>query len=100
MEIRDEIIKKIKENYPYLSKKFGVKRVGLFGSVANNTAGINSDVDLVVDFYKPIGLRFIEFVDYLERLLGKKVDVLTKEGIRNIRVKKVSIEIEKNIIYV
>ena len=42
----------------------------------------------------------MEFVEYMENLLGKKVDVLTKDGINNIRVKKVSTEIENNIIYV
>ena len=65
-----------------------------------DTAGQDSDVDIVVEFERPIGLKFMEFVDYMEKLFGKKVDVLTKDGIKNIRVKNVSTEIEKNIIYV
>ncbi len=100
MGYRDEIIRKIKEQYPYLSQKYGVRRIGLFGSVANNFAKMDSDVDIVVEFEKPIGLRFVELVEYMEKLFGRKVDILTKDGIKNIRIKNVSSEIENNIIYV
>jgi len=97
---RTEIIRKIKEQYPFLSKQYGVRRIGIFGSVALDSAGPDSDVDIVVEFERPIGLKFMEFIEYMESLFGKKVDVLTKEGIKNIRVKNVSAEIERNIIYV
>ena len=100
MESRDEIIKKIKGQYSYLSQQYGIRRIGIFGSVAMDTAGQDSDIDIVVEFDRPIGLKFIEFIEYMEKLFGKKVDVLTKDGIKNIRVKDVSTEIEKNIIYV
>jgi predicted nucleotidyltransferase len=100
MESRNEIIKKIKEQYPYLLRQYGIRRIGIFGSVAMDTAGQDSDIDIVVEFDRPIGLKFMEFVDYMEKVFGKKVDVLTKDGIKNIRVKNVSTEIEKNIIYV
>ncbi|MCD6261995.1 MAG: nucleotidyltransferase family protein [Deltaproteobacteria bacterium] len=97
---RAEIIKKIKEQYPFLSKQYGICRIGIFGSVAMDSARPDSDVDIVVEFERPIGLKFMECVTYMENLFGKKVDVLTKDGIKNIRVKNVSTEIEKNIIYV
>jgi predicted nucleotidyltransferase len=57
--------------------EYGVKRIGLFGSHAKGAPSERSDVDLVVEFARPIGLKFIEFAEYLESLLGKKVDVLT-----------------------
>ena len=44
-----EIIKKIKEQYPFLSKQYGVRRIGIFGSVAMDSAGPDSDVDIVVE---------------------------------------------------
>ena len=100
MESRDEIIKKIKGQYSYLSQQYGIRRIGIFGSVAMDTAGQDSDIDIVVEFDRPIGLKFMELIEYMEKLFGKKVDVLTKDGIKNIRVKNVSREIEKNIIYV
>ncbi|NPA24244.1 MAG: nucleotidyltransferase family protein [Deltaproteobacteria bacterium] len=100
MGYRSEIIKKIREQYPYLSRQYGIRNIGLFGSVARDTAGPDSDVDIIVEFDRPIGLKFIELVEYLENLFGRKVDVLTKGGMKNIRVKNVSDEIEKNITYV
>ncbi len=100
MAYRDEIINKIKKQYPYLTVQFGVKRIGLFGSVAKMSETEDSDIDLIVELDRPIGLRFISLVDYLEKLFGRKVDIVTKEGLKNIRVKKVSIDIEKDIIYV
>ena len=100
MSYIDEIIEKIKSNYPYLSSEFGVKKIGIFGSVAKDTHDEASDIDVVVEFEKPIGLKFIMLAEYMENLLGRKVDVLTKEGIRNIRVQNVSSDIKNNIIYV
>jgi len=100
MSYRDEVIAKIKEHYPYLASEFGVKKIGLFGSVVRQMDDKKSDIDIIVEFDRPIGLKFMLFVEYLEKLFGRKVDVLTKEGIRNIRVNKVSFDIEKDVIYV
>ena len=100
MAYRDEVIEKIKKQYPYLASQFSVKRIGLFGSVATRLDTDKSDIDIVVELNQPIGFKFISLVEYLEELLDKDIDVLTKEGIRNIRVKNVSSNIEKDIIYV
>ena len=100
MSYLDEVIKKIKSQYPYLSSEFGIKRIGVFGSVAKQADSDQSDIDLVVEFERPIGLKFISLAEYLEKLFGRNVDILTKDGIRNIRVKRVSTDIEKDIIYV
>ena len=62
---------------------FGVISLYLFGSVARNEAGNNSDVDLMVEFGVPVGLfEFIDFQMYLERLLGRRVDLVTPDGLR------------------
>ncbi len=96
----DEVIRKIKSQYPYLSSEFGIKRIGIFGSVAKQSEREESDIDLIVEFDRPIGLKFMSLAEYMEKLFGRKVDILTKDGIRNIRVKRVSTDIEKDIIYV
>ncbi len=96
----DEIIGKLKDQYPYLSAEFGIKRIGIFGSVAKHTEREESDIDLVVEFDRPIGLKFMSLAEYMEKLFGRKVDILTKDGVRNIRVKRISRDIEKDIIYV
>jgi len=100
MSYLDEVIEKLKLQYPYLSSEFGIKRIGVFGSVAKQLEGEESDIDLVVEFDRPIGLKFISLAEYLEKIFGRKVDILTKDGVRNIRVKRVSTDIEKDIIYV
>ena len=100
--IPEEKIKKtLKKAYPELAKEYGVRKLGLFGSYAKGTAIENvSDVDIVVEFSQPIGLRFVEFAERLEELLGKKVDILTPEAIQGIRIPRVAKEIQDSIVYV
>lgn len=90
----------LREKYPYLVSEYGVKRIGLFGSYAKGTPSETSDVDIVVEFVQPIGLRFVVFAEYLESLLGRKVDVLTLAGVRGIRIARIAEEIEKSVVYV
>ncbi|MGB8217483.1 MAG: nucleotidyltransferase domain-containing protein [Candidatus Methanoperedens sp.] len=100
MLAKKEIITILKREMPYLRDIFGVKRIGLFGSSAKGTQREDSDVDLIVEFDKPIGLKFIELSEYIEKVLGKKVDILTPAGIKSIRVTKVAEDIKKSIVYV
>lgn len=63
-----------------LCKRFGVRRLALFGSAATGTFNpATSDLDFVVDFidYGPgVARRFISFADALERLSGRSVDLV------------------------
>jgi len=97
---RDAILRRLRENYPDLSSHFGVRRIGLFGSFASETANESSDIDLIVDFDRPIGLRFVELVDHLETLLGRRVDVLTSAGLQGIRLPAVAKRIEESVVHV
>ena len=97
---RQEIIKVLRSDYPHLASEYGVKRIGLFGSYAKDIPTETSDVDIVVEFDRPIGFRFIEFTEYLEKLLGKSVDVLTPAGIQGIRIDRIAKSIKENTIYV
>ncbi|MFN2163625.1 MAG: nucleotidyltransferase family protein [Candidatus Promineifilaceae bacterium] len=90
----------IEEQMPFLAAEYGVARIGLFGSFAAQTAGDESDIDLLVEFNDPIGFRFMELVDYLESLLGRNVDVLTPAGLQGIRVKRVADNIYESVVYV
>lgn len=96
----ENVMNIIRRELPYLMEHFGVKRIGLFGSFARGTPESDSDVDILVEFEKPIGFKFMDFADYLEQVLGRKVDVLTPEGVRSIRIKEVSREIERSVVYV
>lgn len=97
---REEIMALLREHSPYLAAKYGVKRIGLFGSFVHGEPNEMSDIDLVVEFERPIGLQFIELAEYLENLLGRKVDLLTPIGVQDIRLPWVATEIERSIVYV
>ena len=90
----------MRDNVDYLAAEYSVKRVGLFGSYAVGTANEASDIDLLVEFQRPIGFKFMELAEYLERLLGKKVDILTLTGVEAIRVPGVADHITEHVMYV
>ena len=97
---REELTQILKEKYPYLESEYGIRRICLFDSYAKGEQTVNSDIALVAEFKKPIGLKFIELTDYLEKILGKKIDLLTPEGINSIHFKKIANSIRDGIIYV
>jgi predicted nucleotidyltransferase len=101
MELTKEtILKKLRENYPHLSSEYGLKRIGIFGSYAKGIQDERSDIDIIAEFESPIGLKFIEFTEYLENIFGKKIDVLTPAGVEGIRNPNIAREIKKTVTYV
>ncbi|SCZ62369.1 nucleotidyltransferase family protein [Thiohalomonas denitrificans] len=68
---------------PELQARFGVTRLALFGSTARDTAGRESDVDVLVDFDGPATSdRYFGVQFYLEDLLGCPVDLVTEKALR------------------
>ncbi len=62
---------------------FGVKSLLLFGSVARDEAHADSDVDLLVEFDRPVGLfTFVRLKRYLEEILERSVDLGTSDSLR------------------
>lgn len=72
----------ISKNKPGLQKKYPIKSIGIFGSVARGESDENSDVDILVEFEKPIGIEFIDLANELESILHQKVDLISKSGIK------------------
>jgi len=63
--------------------EFAVKALFLFGSVARDEATPESDVDLLVEFDRPVGLfTLLGLQSYLEELLGCSVDLGTPNSLR------------------
>ena len=81
---------------PELASKFHVNSIGIFGSVARNNFSPESDIDIIVDFNRRIGIEFIDLAEYLENALEKKIDLVSRNGIREKYFKA----IESEIIYV
>lgn len=95
-----QILQSLREQRDYLAHEFGVSALGLFGSFAKDQANAASDIDLLVEFERPIGLRFVELADYLESVLGRKVDVLTPAGLKAIHREAVLKSIKESVIHV
>ena len=100
MRTSNDIITRLNNHYPYLAAEYAVKRIGIFGSLAHNNFTEASDVDLLIEFTRPIGLKFMELNDYLEQILGCTVDILTPAGLDNIRLPHIMQQIKERIIYV
>ena len=82
---RDEVLRKLRENLPELRRRFAVRSLKVFGSVARDEATETSDVDILVEFAPQarVGLfRFLELKTELEALLGTKVDLVTPDAIK------------------
>ncbi len=71
----------------------------LFGSLVRGKGGDNSDVDILVelDYSQPIGLDFIEMQIELEKILGRKVDLVSANGLS--KYIKPIVDKEKKLIY-
>jgi uncharacterized protein len=70
------------EHRASLATRYPIRRMALFGSVARNEATPESDIDILVEFDKPVGFQFFELAEELETLLGKKVDLVSQHGIK------------------
>ena len=83
MKTLEEIKTILKKHEKELKEKYYVKEIGIFGSYARGEAREGSDIDILVDFEKPIGFfRFLELEEYLSNLLGVKVNIVSKKALR------------------
>jgi predicted nucleotidyltransferase len=82
---RDEVVQKLRAERERLRKKFGVQSLALFGSVARDEAGPGSDVDVLIEFARPITLfDLVAVQQYLERCLGvPRVDVVPRDSVHS-----------------
>ncbi len=83
-----------------LCKKYGVRRMDIFGSFARGNATKESDIDLLVEFEgtKHIFDRYMDLMMELEEKTHRKIDIITYQAIQNPIFKKV-IEEERKILY-
>jgi predicted nucleotidyltransferase len=94
---REEVIKILTKQRTNLAEHFAVSSLALFGSVARDQATPGSDVDLLVEFSKPIGLLdFISLKQHLETLLDCPVDLGTARSLKT-RLKE---DVLREVIYV
>ena len=78
-DIRSQLLLQL----PLLQKKYPIAKMALFGSVVRDDFDpIKSDVDIMVELNGAMGWDFIDLSDDLEKLLGKKIDLVSRGGIK------------------
>ena len=81
----------------FLRDTYQVDDLGVFGSVARGENKEVSDIDILVKFVKPVGMfKFIELEEYLTKLFGKKVDLVTTRALKP----AIKNEVLQEVIYV
>jgi predicted nucleotidyltransferase len=96
MSSKNKIVTTLKNARASLFESYPIKTLAVFGSVAREDDIDGSDIDILVEFKKPVGMEFIHLSYELERLLQKKVDLVSRNGIKD----KYYNEIETELIYV
>ena len=82
MKKKNAVIEILRANEASI-RSYGVRRLGIFGSVARGEHHAGSDVDLLVEFQKETKTfdNFIQLVFFLEELLGRKVELITTDSL-------------------
>ncbi|MFZ1518892.1 MAG: nucleotidyltransferase domain-containing protein [Ignavibacteriaceae bacterium] len=96
MSIQAITINKLKLAKPVLLKDYPIRHLALFGSVSRLEDNENSDVDIMVEFDRPVGMEFIHLCYELEIILNRKVDLVSRNGIKE----KYFNELKEDLIYV
>lgn len=93
---KQHILQELAGSKDRLFSKYGIKEMAIFGSVSREDNTDKSDLDVLVDFDRPIGIEFIDLADELEALLNVKIDLVSKGGLKE----KYFRVIEKDLAYV
>ena len=65
-----------------VGQSYGIHNIRVFGSLARGEASAESDIDLLVEYVPGRGgFAFVDFCDEVEKLLGRKVDVVTEKSL-------------------
>jgi predicted nucleotidyltransferase len=67
---------------PGLLSKYPIATIGLFGSIVRDDFTEKSDIDIIVEFNGKIGIEFIDLAEELEQKLQRKVDLVSRRGVK------------------
>jgi predicted nucleotidyltransferase len=80
MERLEKILKEHKEE---LKRRYKIREIGIFGSWVRGEERKGSDVDILVEFERPVDFfLFLELEEYISRLIGRKVDLVSKKALK------------------
>jgi uncharacterized protein len=91
---RQDILSSLKSLKKHMAQEYAVKKIGVFGSVARNEQMEKSDIDLLVEFSRPVGMIMcIRLENFLSERLGKKVDLVTQDALKPVIRQEVLAEV-------
>ena len=92
---KKEIIEIIRSNKRELELRYGVQRLGLFGSYVREKQRKKSDIDILVKFNRDIDLfEFVDLREYLENQLNSRVDLVMESALKPNIGKRILAEVE------
>jgi hypothetical protein len=79
----DEILKILHAHLPALKEKYPIASLALFGSIVREDFDASkSDIDVLVKFNDVIGIRFFDLTEDLEKMIGRKIDLVSIDGLK------------------
>lgn len=93
MKTLQEVKSTLNSHKQYLFSNYPIESLAIFGSYARREQKEESDLDLIVEFNDKIGIRFIDLADELEELIGFKVDLVSRKGIKEKYFNKIQSEL-------
>lgn len=94
---RSKVLEILRQIKPTLKEKYGVTRLGVFGSVARDEATETSDIDVVIEMEKPNLFTMVNIKEELENALNKPVDLIRYKERMNAYLKT---RIDREAVYV
>ena len=94
--MNDEVLTILKQNKNYLFNKYPLKSMAVFGSYSRGNNTTKSDVDILVEINGTMGFEFLHLNYEIEALLKRKVDLISKRGLKQAFI----LQIEPELIYV
>ena len=76
------VLQILKDNKQFLFEKYPLKSLALFGSYSRGDYTNESDVDILVDFNKPVGIEFLDLCYDIEALVKREVDLVSKNAVK------------------
>ena len=93
---KSHITNLLKDSKVDLITRYHLTSIGIFGSFTREDFHEDSDIDILIDYDSPIGIEFIDLADELEKILNRKVDLVSRNGIKP----KYYEVIQKDLIYI
>jgi uncharacterized protein len=83
MTEREAILATLRAALPGLRQRWPIHALGVFGSTARDDARPDSDVDILVEFERPVGLSaFLSLEDRLQAIAGRKIDLVSRPALK------------------